>query len=60
MGKITQINIKNRTNYFYNDQIDFEDFDAKLLRIDKKHCKDIAIYYIGYVTVKKIGNCKQY
>ena len=57
MGKIRQINIKNRTYYFYNDQIDLKDFDAKLLKIDKKDYKDIDIYYIGYVTVKKIATC---
>ena len=54
MGKIRQINIENWTYYFYNDQIDF---DAKLLRIDKKDYKDIDIYYIGYVTVKTMSNC---
>ena len=54
MGKIRQINIKNRTYYFYNDQIDLKDFDASLLKIDKKDYKDIDIYYIGYVTVKKL------
>ena len=47
MGKIRQINIKNRTYYFYNDQIDLQDFDAKLSKIDKKDYKDIGIYYIG-------------
>ena len=57
MGKIRQINIKNRTYYFYNDQTDLKDFDAKLLKIDKKDYKDIDIYHIGYVTVKKIANC---
>ena len=36
MGKIKQINIKNRTYYFYSDQIDLKNFDAKLLKIDKK------------------------
>ena len=51
-----QINIKNRTYYFYNDQIDLKDFDAKLLKIDKKYYKEIDIYYIGYVTIKKIGH----
>ena len=55
MGKIRQINIKNRT-YFYNDQIDLKDFDAKLLEIDKKDCNEIDIYYIDYVTIKKIGD----
>ena len=36
MGEIKQINIKNETYYFYNDRIDLKDFDAKLLKIDKK------------------------
>ena len=57
MGKIRQINIKNWTYYFYNDQINLKDFDVSLLKIDKKDCKDNDIYYIGYVTVKKIANC---
>ena len=57
MGKIKQINIKNRTYYFYNDQINLKDFDARLLKVDKKDYKEIDIYYIGYVTVKKIANC---
>ena len=55
MGKIRQVNIKIRTYYFYNDQIDLKDFDAKLLKIDKKDYNYIGIYYIGYVTIKK--NC---
>ena len=46
-------NIKNRTYYFYNDIIDIENFDAKLLKIDKKSYKDINIFNIGYVTKKK-------
>ena len=57
MGKIKQINIKNRTYYFYNDQINLKDFDARLLKVDKKDYKEIDIYYIGYVTIKKIANC---
>ena len=56
MGKIREINIKNRTYYFYNDQIDLKDFDARLLKIDKKDYNEIDIYYIGYVTIKKIGD----
>ena len=60
MGKVKQINIKNQTYYFYNDQIDLKDFDAKLLKIDKKDYNEIDIYYIGYVTVKKIGYGKDF
>ena len=36
MGKIREINIKNRTYYLYNDQINIKDFDASMLKIDKK------------------------
>ena len=36
MGTVKHINIKNRTYYFYNDIIDLEYFDARLLKIDKK------------------------
>ena len=58
MAKLKQINIKNRTYYFYNDQINLKDFDARLLKVDKKDYKEIDIYYIGYVTVKKLKtNC---
>ena len=57
MDTIKQINIKNRTYYFYNDIIDLEDFNARLLKIDKKLYKDTNIYNIGYVTKKKFGNC---
>ena len=57
MEKVKQINIKNQTYYFYNNQINLKDFDARLLKVDKKDYKEIDIYYIGYVTVKKIANC---
>ena len=57
MWKVKQIIIKNWTYYFYNDQINLKDFDARLLKVDKKDYKEIDIYYIGYVTVKKIANC---
>ena len=56
MGEIKQINIKNRTYYFYNDIVDLKDFDAKLLKIEKKSYKNIDIYYIGYITIKKIDD----
>ena len=58
MNTTKQINIKNQTYYFYNDIIDLENFDTKLLKVDKKSYKDIDIYNIGYVTKKKIYNCK--
>ena len=49
---IKQLNIKNRTYYFYDDLIKLKDFDLKLLKLDKKPSMDISIYYIDYVTKK--------
>ena len=57
MGEVKQIEIKNRTYYFYNDMINLKNFEPNLLRIDKKSYKNIGIYYnIGYITVKKIDD----
>ena len=53
MGTVKQIDIKNRTYYFYNDMIDIKKFDSNLLKIDKKWYKDIGIYNIGYIAIKK-------
>ena len=36
MGVVKQIDIKNRTYYFYNDMIDIKTFDSDLLKIDIK------------------------
>ena len=58
MGEVKQINIKNRSYYFYNDIINLKKFDVGLLKIDKKSFKDIDIYYIGYITKKKIDDCQ--
>ena len=58
MGKIRQINIKNRTYYFYNDTIDLEKFQSNMLKIDKISYKNICIYNIGYITIKKIDDCE--
>ena len=56
MGVVKQINIKNRTYYFYNDFINLKNFDSKLLKIDKKSYKNIGIYNIGHITIKKIND----
>ena len=58
MGKVKQAEIKNWTYYLYNDIINFKNFESNLLEIDKKHYQGIDIYYIGYITIKKIGDCE--
>ena len=55
MESTKEINIKNLTYYFYNDIIDIETFDLNNLKLDKKSYKDLVIYNIGYVTIKKVG-----
>ena len=41
-----QMNIKNRTYYFYNDLNNIKDFDARLLKLDKKTSMGLGICYI--------------
>ena len=59
MSEIKELNIKNRTYYYLNDIINIKDFHSNLLRIDGKQYKDINIYYIGYITFNKIGDCEK-
>ena len=55
---VQQIDIKNRTYYFYNDIINPKNFDPILLKIDKKSYKEIGIQNIGHITIKKIDDCE--
>ena len=51
---VKQLNIKNRTYYFYNDLINALNFEPNNLKLDKKKTwKDMDIYYIGYVDKNK-------
>ena len=56
MGNIKQINIENRTYNFFNDMINIEKFDSNSLKINKKSYKSVGIYYIGYITIKRISD----
>ena len=51
-----QLNIKNRTYYFYNDLINVLNFEASNLKLDKKTWKDTDIYFIGFVDKKPEWN----
>ena len=50
---IKEINIIIQTYYFFNDFINIKDFDPDNIKIDEKSYKNILIYFIGYVTIKK-------
>ena len=58
MGVVKQINIKNWTYYLYNDMINIKNFDPVLLKILRKSLKNIGIYNIGYIVIKKIDDCE--
>ena len=58
MGEAKQIDIKMRTYYFYNDMINIKSFEPNLLKIDRKSHKNIGIYNIGYIAIKKIDDCE--
>ena len=50
MAIIKQMNIKNRTYYFYNDLIKLFEFDPNMLKLDKKTFKrhKYLLYWICY------------
>ena len=53
--KAKDMNIKNQTYYFSNDisNINIKNFDPNNIKIDEKSYKNIFIYYIGHVAIKK-------
>ena len=65
-NSITLINGRSQRNkhqksnllLFWHDMIDIRNFHSNLLKIDKKLHKGIDIYYIGYITIKKFGDCE--
>ena len=59
MGNIKEVNIKNRTYYFFDHMINITNFDPNFQKIDKKLYKNIDTYYIiGYITMKDSGYVK--
>ena len=58
MEQYKQLNIKSQTYYFLDDMTDIRNFQSNSLKIDKKPYKYIDIYYIGYITIKKLGDCE--
>ena len=56
------IAFKQQFNEFTNGKIQTNrdqkrEFNSRLLKIDKKSYKDIDVYYIEYIAIKKIGDC---
>ena len=62
MGTVKQIDIKNRTYYFYNDMIDIKTFDSDLLKIDIKALvfTTLDILQLKKLMIMKIFMCKSF
>ena len=58
MKEVKEINIKNRTHFFFNDMVDIKNFHSDLLKIDEKPYQDVDVYYISYITIKKFSDCE--
>ena len=56
MVTVKQINIKNRTYYFYNDIINLKNFKSKLLKIEKKknRTKTLVFTTLDMLRLKKL------
>ena len=54
MGSTKEINIKDRTYYFYNDIIDLKTFDSKNLKVDKKRTKILIFTILDTLQLKKL------
>ena len=53
MGTIKQINIKNQTYYFYNDIIEIENFDSRLLKL-----RTLVFTILDILQLKKLAIIK--
>ena len=56
MGEIKQINIKNRTYYFYNDIINLDEFDGSKIKVDKKNLVTLLFIILAMNIRKKLQN----
>ena len=56
MGVVKQIDIKNRTYYFYNNIIDLKNFDARLFdaKLTKNHTKSLVFTTLDTLQLKKL------
>ena len=56
MGEIKQINIKNRTCYFYNNIIDLDEFDGSKIKVDKNFLMTLIFIILDVNIRKKLQN----
>ena len=54
MNSVKEIDIKNCTYYFFDGIINMRNLVLNKIKIDGKSCKNILIYYIGYMTTNSV------
>ena len=54
MGEVKQINIKNRTYYFYNDMINLKRFGPNLLKLTENLTKTLVFTTSDILQLKKL------
>ena len=55
MNGLKEINVKSCMHYFFDDMINIKNLDSDKIKIDEESYKNIFIYNIGYLTVKKLS-----
>ena len=51
---VKEVDIKNRTYYFFDDMINFKNLDPKNIKVNEKIYKNILIYCTGYVQPNSV------
>ena len=54
--QLKQINIKNRSYYFYNDIINLDEFDGSKIKVDKKNLVTLLFIILAMNIRKKLQN----
>ena len=57
-NKVKNIDIKIRVYYFFNDIVNIKNFYPNNIKMDEKSCRNILIYYIGYMKKQSFEICE--
>ena len=59
--KVKEIDIKNRTYYFFNDMINIKTFDPNNIKLGEKPYKNILLYFDNQrFEIRKYLYCKSF
>ena len=53
-NNVKEINIINRTYYFWDGIINIKNLDPYKIKTDEKPYKNILIHYVGYMTLNSV------